>query len=202
MSNRMLVAAMMAALGGTSLPVVAQNSRVELVPTAGYMIFGDVLRGPIGSSLSNANGPVFGAQLTVPLAGPLSAYVGGAYARSEMQVGLPLLGGYSIGDSDAFLGDAGLELRAGDGRRASPFVQAGAGAAHYRIRTGFLNTESTSLALVGGVGVDIPISRAFGLRIMAKDYIGTFDFQEATAIDFESRTAHNVALNIGLRLAF
>jgi hypothetical protein len=129
-------------------------------------------------------------------------YIAGAYASTEMKVGIPVLGGISVGDTDAWLGDAGLEFRAGSGRGTRPFVQVGAGAAHYRIRTGFLNTESTSLAVTGGVGVDIPLGRSFGLRIMAKDYVTRFDFEEATAVDLDSRTTHNVALNVGLRLGF
>lgn len=193
---------------GTVIAVVAGASpslaqeRVELVPTAGYMVFGDVLRGPIGTSLSNANGPVFGAQLTLPIGGPVSMYLGGAYARSEMQVGIPVLGGVSVGDTDAWLGDAGLELRAGSAGAVRPFVQAGIGAAHYNIQTGPLDLSSTGLTFAGGVGVDVPLGQTLGLRIMAKDYVGKFDFRDVSGLDLESRTAHNVALNVGVRMAF
>jgi hypothetical protein len=37
---------------------------------------------------------------------------------------------------------------------------------------------------------------------MAKDYVGKFDVQEATFLDIEGRTAHNIALTVGLKLAF
>jgi hypothetical protein len=193
--------AIFAILAGTA-SASAQVSRIELVPTAGYMVFGDVLRGPIGTSLSNANGPVFGAQLNLPLGGPVSMYLGGAYARSEMQVGIPVFGGVGVGDTDAWLGDAGLELRGGSERSIRPVVQLGVGAAHYRIQTGFLDLAATSVALTGGLGIDVPLGQTLGLRIMAKDYVGKFDFKEATALNIESRTAHNVALNVGLRVGF
>jgi hypothetical protein len=195
------IGAVFALITGAS-PAMAQQARIELVPSTGYMMFGDVLRGPIGTSLSNSNGPMFGAQLNLPVAGPVSMYLGGAYASSEMQVGIPVLGGITVGDTDAWLGDAGLELRSGSSTGVRPFVQAGIGAIHYRIQTGPLDLESTSLAVAGGVGVDVPIGKTFGLRIMAKDYIGRFDFEEATALDIESRTAHNVALSVGVRLGF
>lgn len=190
---------MLTVLAGAS-PAFAQG-RIELVPTAGYMVFGDVLRGPIGTSLSNANGPVFGAQLTLPIGGPVSMYLGGAYARSEMQVGIPILGGVSVGDTDAWLGDAGLEIRAGSAGGVRPFAQAGIGAAHYNIQTGPLDLSSTGLTFAGGLGIDVPLGQTLGLRIMAKDYVGKIDFRDVTGLDLESRTAHNVALNLGIRMA-
>ena len=37
---------------------------------------------------------------------------------------------------------------------------------------------------------------------MAKDYIGKFDFKDATFIDFEANTANNLAFSAGLRMSF
>jgi opacity protein-like surface antigen len=166
------------------------------------MIFGDLLEGPIGTSLSNANGSVAGAQLSVPVAGPVSLYVSGGLARSDLNVGLPIFGGIAIGSTDAWLLDGGLEVRVPTAGAISPVLQAGAGVTHYSISNTILETESTSGMGVLGLGVDMAITRNIGLRLMARDHIGKFDFREAVFVDIQGRTAHNVGLTAGLRLAF
>jgi hypothetical protein len=35
-----------------------------------------------------------------------------------------------------------------------------------------------------------------------KDYVGKFDFKEATTFDLNSRVSHNVAFTVGLTLGF
>jgi len=40
------------------------------------------------------------------------------------------------------------------------------------------------------------------LRFLAKDYIGQFNFQDATGLDITGNTAHNFALTAGLRFDF
>jgi hypothetical protein len=37
---------------------------------------------------------------------------------------------------------------------------------------------------------------------MAKDYVGKFDFHDATQLDVQGQTAHNWALSAGLRFNF
>jgi hypothetical protein len=37
---------------------------------------------------------------------------------------------------------------------------------------------------------------------MAKDYVGKFDFKEATSFDLSSSTAHSFAFSAGVRLDF
>jgi hypothetical protein len=55
---------------------------------------------------------------------------------------------------------------------------------------------------MGGVGADIGLTRNVGLRFLVRDYVGRFDAQEATGIDYSPDIAHNVGLSAGLRLAF
>ena len=184
-------------------PLHAQSSnRPELVPYAGYMFFGDMLRGPVGTTLSNANGALVGAQLGLPIAGPLSLYANGSYARSDLTIGLPILGGIDVGETNAWMLDGGLQLRPETDGNIAPIIQLGAGASHYRISNALLTTESTNPVLSVGGGVDIQLSRDLGLRIMAKDHIGKFDFQEAIYANVSGRTAHNVGLVAGLRVSF
>jgi opacity protein-like surface antigen len=200
MFARVVIPALALASAFAASPLHAQKS-VEVVPFAGYMVFDDMLRGPLGSTLSNSNGAVVGAQFGLPLAGPVSLYGSGGFSRSDLTVGLPIVGGLSVGQTDAWMFDGGLELRAPGSRALSPLVQAGAGAVHYRISNSLIDTESTNAALALGAGVDMAITPAIGLRLMAKDYIGKFDFQEAVHANIEGRTTHNIGLIAGLRIS-
>jgi len=195
------LAASFAFAGLMAVPVHAQRAaRAELVPVAGYMLFDDLLRGPFGSTLSNANGAMFGAQVAVPIAGPIALFGSGAFARSDLTVGLPIIGGLSVGESDAWMFDAGIQIRSARPATIAPLVQLGAGGVHYRIRNALVDTESTSAALTLGVGVDVELTPGLALRLMARDHIGRFDFQEAVFANIEGRTAHHVGLLAGLRI--
>ena len=182
----------------------AGNGKVlQVTPYAGYMNFGDYLRGPLGTSLSNANAAVYGAQLGLKLAPSVSLVGNVAYSNADVRVGVPLLGGISVGRSSLLLYDGGLQL---DVPAASlpiaPFVQAGVGAIRYDIDQSVLQAQATNLAANVGVGADVPLGRNAGLRLMAKDYIGRFDFKDATSFDVEGRTAHNWAFTAGVTLKF
>lgn len=184
-------------------PALAQSgaNRAELVPMAGMLFFDDLITGPVGSRLTNADGAVFGAQLGIPIAGPLALYGSGAYSRSTLDIGVPLVGGFSIADTDAFLIDGGLQLRVPTPGRIDPVFQVGAGVMHYRIDAPIVSTSSTSAALTLGAGLDMTITPGLGLRVMAKDYIGKFDFREAAFVNVDGRTGHNLGLVAGLRFS-
>jgi hypothetical protein len=178
------------------------QDRFAVIPYAGYMVFGDILEGPLGTSLSNTNGSIVGAQLSMPVAGPLALYINGGLAQSDLSVGLPLLGGISVGSSDAWLFDGGLELRVPASGRLRPVLQAGAGATRYSMRNSLIRTESTNAMGTLGLGVDLAIAPSAGLRLMVRDHIGRFDFREAVFADIQGRTSHHVGLTAGLRLSF
>jgi hypothetical protein len=204
-----LAGALAAAL--TAAPALAQsrsttvgNGKVlQVTPYAGYLRFGDYFEGPVGTTLSNANAPVYGGQVGLKLS-PNVALIGNvAYSKADVEVGLPVLGGISVGQSSVLLYDGGLQLDVPTGGLPLvPFVQAGVGAIRYDIKQSFLNTQATNLAANVGAGADIPLGRAAALRLMAKDYIGKFDFEDASTFDIEGRTAHNWAFTAGLRLDF
>ena len=40
------------------------------------------------------------------------------------------------------------------------------------------------------------------LRVLAKDYIGKFNFKDATGLGINGETAHNLAFTAGLRFDF
>jgi hypothetical protein len=65
-----------------------------------------------------------------------------------------------------------------------------------------LSTDATNFVGTVGAGADFGLTRSIGLRLMAKDYIGRFDVQEATTLEYEPEIAHNFAFSAGVRLAF
>ena len=88
------------------------------------------------------------------------------------------------------------------GASFSPFIQAGAGAIHYDISESIISTKATNFAGNVGLGADVAIGNGFGIRVMAKDYIGKFDAKEATSLDFSGQTANNFAFSAGVRVSF
>ena len=178
----------------------------DFTPYVGYMVFGSLMDGPFGTSIGNAPAPVFGAQLGMRLAPTISLVGNVAAASSDIKAGIPLLGGLSVAHSNVLLYDGGLQLDVPRmtiaGTSMSPFIQAGAGAMRYEISQSFLSTNATNFAGNVGVGADVTLGKNIGMRLMAKDYIGKFDFKDATFIDYEGKTANSVAFSAGLRLSF
>lgn len=189
---------------GTAVSV--GNRLFEATPYAGYMVFGNLLSGPLGTGLSNAPAPVVGLQFGMKLAPNLSMIGNIAATNSDVQFGVPFLGGVSVAQSSMLLYDAGVQLGIPvttlAGTTFSPFVQAGMGAMRYEITQSFVTTSATNVSGNVGVGADIALSRGMGLRLMAKDYVGKFDFQDAIGFDLSGETTHNVALSAGLRFSF
>ena len=178
----------------------------DFTPYVGYMVFGSLMDGPLGTSIGNAPAPVFGAQLGMHLAPNVSIVGNVAAASSDIKAGIPLLGGLSIAHSNLLLYDGGLQVDVPTmtiaGTAMSPFIQAGAGAMRYEISQSFLSTNATNFAANVGVGADVALGNNLGMRLMAKDYIGKFDFKDATFIDFKGKTANSVAFSAGLRMSF
>lgn len=182
----------------------AREPSIRLTPYIGYMGFGSLVSGPLGTELTNGTGPAYGAQLSVPLTPVIGFYGNVAYARPGLEVGIPILGGVSVGDGSVLLYDGGIQLSM-PGRRArqiSPFVQAGVGGMKYSFDLSPIRLDATNLAYNVGAGVDLPLGRSLGVRILAKDYIGKFDASEVVGIDVETRTTHTWALNLGVTLGF
>jgi outer membrane protein with beta-barrel domain len=203
-----------AAFAVVALPAGAQRihknrnagESLSISPYAGYMAFGDMVNGPLNTSLKSAAAPVYGLQLNLPLGNSLSIVGNVAYTEPNLSVGIPILGDVSFGKSDVWLYDGGLQLSApgyGTGDRGIfPFVQVGGGAMKYDVQVAGTSRTATNAAFNAGVGADIPLAQNIGLRLVARDYIGKFDFNQATSIDVNAKTSHNVALAAGLKLGF
>jgi hypothetical protein len=196
-----------AALLAITLPLQAQERRepsVRLTPYAGYMSFGSLVSGPLGSQLTNGTGPAYGVQLGVPLTPSIGIYGNVAYSRPGLEVGLPILGGISVGEGSVLMYDGGIQLTV-PGRTAqqiSPFVQAGVGGMRYSFDLSPIRLDATNLAYNVGVGADLPLGRNLGIRVLAKDYIGKFDASDVVGLDVETKTSHNWALSVGVTLGF
>jgi hypothetical protein len=179
----------------------------EATPYVGYMVFGNLVSGPLGSSIYSAPAAVIGAQLGMKLA-PNIALVGNiATTSSDIKAGIPFLGGLSVAHSTMVLYDADLQLNipitsSMSGVSFSPFIQAGAGGIHYDISESVISTKASNFAGNVGLGADITLTRDFGVRLMAKDYIGKFDVKDATSLDFSGETANNFAFSAGVRVSF
>jgi opacity protein-like surface antigen len=177
----------------------------SISPYAGYMMFGDIIDGPLGTSLSSSSGSVFGVQGNLPLGSVLSVVGNVAYSEPDLRFGVPILGGVNFGKSKVLMYDAGLQLSAPSGigqRTITPFVQVGAGGMKYDVEVAGIKRNASNVAWNAGLGVDVPLAQNIGFRLFAKDYIGKFDVKEAAGIDYDAETSHNIALTAGLKLQF
>ena len=195
------------ALFASAIPLVAQQAKptvFDVTPYAGYLMFGKLFEGPIGTSISAGSGPVYGAQMSLTMAKNVAVYGNVGYSSSDLKIGLPIFGGLDVGSSKALLYDGGVELKVPmqAASKVTPFVQGGVGAIRYEVSSGFLNTKATNVAYNFGGGFDVRLAPNFGVRVMAKDYLGKFDFKEATSFDLNGKTTNNVALTLGVNLGF
>jgi len=211
MRTSIIAAGIAAVIGSASIASAqatapASGTAFELTPYAGYMIFGDYLKGPLGTNISNAPGPIYGVQLGMKIYPNVSLIGNVGYSSSDITAGIPFLGGYSIAHSSTLLYDGGLQLdlplTSASGFSLKPFAQIGAGAMRYNINESIIQTNATNFAANVGLGADFALGQSMGLRLMAKDYFGKFNFQDATELDVQGQTAHNWALSAGLRFNF
>jgi hypothetical protein len=176
----------------------------SLTPYAGYLVTGNWYDGPIGTSISTSNSPMLGVQGTAPVAKGIALIGNLAYASGDLRVGLPILGGVNVGSANTWLYDAGLEVGGLSGRPSgiAPFVQAGIGGMTTDISNRLLNVRATNVAYTAGVGVDVGLTKGFGLRVQAKDWIGRFNSEDAIGFRAKGNLSHNIALSAGLRVGF
>jgi hypothetical protein len=221
--NRLMFALALVGLVGGAERVHAQaqsapaKSSLFVSPYAGYMVFGDRLKGPLGTSLSNKNSPVFGAQAGIGLTKNVSLVGNVGYAKTNWTVGAPILGNISVANANVWVYDAGLEYRLPlsgmESTVVTPVFQLGAGAVRYSvgalpignlplIGSLPLSLSSTNFAANAGVGVDYRVTPSLGVRLMAKDYVGKFDVGALSALGVDSKLSHNLAFSVGVNLGF
>jgi Outer membrane protein beta-barrel domain len=202
-----LAAAVVAAAAAPAWGQSASRSLAEVTPYAGYLVSGNLVDGPLGTSLSGGSGPLFGAQLAVPLGAGVAVVGNMGYSSGDLRVGLPIVGGVNVGSTKSLLFDGGLQLSvpgvSSGNRSLVPFAQVGIGGIRKELAISGLNTHATSLTYNAGLGADFSLLPGIAVRLAAKDYIGKFDFKEATGLDIGSgKTTHNWALTAGVRFGF
>lgn len=186
-------------------PLAAQtNGGASLTPYAGYLVTGDWYSGPLGTSLSATNAPMFGVQGAVPIANRISLVGNVAYASGDLRIGLPIVGGVNVGSAKTWLYDAGLEIGGlnGKAKGIAPYVQGGVGGMTNDISNRLLSTRSSNFAYTAGVGVDLGVADGFAIRVQAKDWIGKFNSADAVGFRVDGNLTHNWALTAGVRIGF
>jgi hypothetical protein len=185
-------------------PIVVTRGEFAVTPYAGYLISQNFIEGPLNTSLGSVNAPLFGVQASLPLA-PNASLIGTVgFSSGDLEVGAPIIGGVSVGDSDTWLFDASVELRAPNfgGGRFVPFAQLGGGALHRRLAVLGVSADATDFMVSGGLGADIPVSSSMGIRLLAKDHYGKADFGDLGTLEARTDDLHTLALSAGLRISF
>src|SRR6185503_6963215 len=202
------MAALTLSLGAFTAVTADAQSRpaARLTPYVGFLASGSIASGLFGFNVGNAGAPVYGLQLGINVT-PNVAVVGNVgYSDTELEAGLPIIGGIGIADSKILMYDGGLQLRFPALTRAGtgmvPFVEGGVGAIRHDISVGPVTTHSTNVAFTAGGGVDLQLTNALGLRLMAKDHMSRFDYGEVIGLTNEGRRAHNWVLGLGLNLGW
>lgn len=199
----------MAALALTAGGAAAQRSSAitinrgpfAVVPYAGYLLSENFVDGPLNTGLGAVAAPMFGVQASLPLA-PSASLVGTVgYADGDLEVGVPVLGGISVGKTNALLMDASVELRA-NGARFSPLLQLGGGAIRRELTVAGISASSTDFQVSGGIGADVPIMPNVALRLLAKDHYGKVDFGGVAGLNAQTKDLHNIALMAGVQFSF
>ena len=200
-----VVALVLAPRPGAAQETIAAAS-ADITPYAGWFITGNFLEGPLGVSLHTTGGPMYGVQASIPLAPGISIFGNVASSKADLKVGIPLVGGVSVGEVESLVYDGGVRLTMpgtlGRSTKTTPFVQLGVGAMRHVISASVLELRTTNLAFNAGVGAHVHVTDGIGLRVMASDYIGRFDAEEAIALDLETRTSHNFGIVGGLSISF
>ena len=194
------------AQGRRESTISVNRGSFAIVPFGGYLIGENFVEGPLNTSLGGVGAPLYGAQLSFPLAPGVSLVGTAGYASGDLEVGVPLLGGLSIGDNRTMVFDGSVELRPdsweADGKRFIPIVQFGGGAMHRELSVMGVTAKSTDFMVSGGLGADMPLSSNMAIRVMAKDYYGKADFGSVGPLTAKTKDLHTLGLSAGLRFSF
>jgi hypothetical protein len=197
-----------------AVPADAQSSRsypsVDLAVGPGFLTSGAYFTGPGDLALDNSDALAGVLQVIVPVNLSFSLVGGGAYARPEWHLaGVPLLGSIGVDGASLWFADAGVRgqvsLGSQQGTGPTAFAQVGAGLAHYSVTASVLSQavdeSATNFALALGAGIGMPLAERFGLELMAKDYIVSFEsVRDLESLGIEGQRAHTLVLSVSARV--
>lgn len=194
-----------------SSAITVTRGSFAIAPFGGYLISQNLVDGPLETSLGVSSAPLYGLQASLPLA-PGASLIGAlGYSSGNLEIGLPLLGGISVGNGNTWLFDASVELRLDSweeqGKRVIPLAQLGGGALRRELTVIGISARTTDFMVSAGLGADLPITSNMAIRLMAKDHYGRADFGSLDlgslgSLNARTNDLHTVALSAGLRVAF
>lgn len=184
-------------------PISVNRGNFAVTPYAGYLVSQSFLEGPLNSTLGIQSAPMYGAQVSLPLA-PAASIVGTiGYGAGDLEAGVPIVGGVSVGKTNTLLLDASVELRLENSQsRVVPVFQLGGGVLRREVTILGVNADATDFQVSGALGFDMPVASNIAVRIMAKDHYGKADFGSVGPLEVKTRDLHTVALTGGVRIAF
>ena len=202
-------------LGAVAAPLSAQQSSFSnkpavftIAPYIGYMNFGDYFETTNNVEFSNENGALYGAQAQLDLGRYFSLVGNFGYTSSKFTFENYYGSGQSLNldNVGVWLYDGGVQLRMLLKPEAtsgfSPFVQAGAGAIRYSSESDDIASSSaTNAAFNYGAGVDWQLGK-LGIRLMAKDYVTSLDWNDFGNVELKDTKAHNWGLTAGFKIGF
>jgi len=202
-------------LGAVAAPLSAQQSSFSnkpavftIAPYIGYMNFGDYFETTNNVEFSNENGALYGAQAQLDLGRYFSLVGNFGYTSSKFTFENYYGSGQSLNldNVGVWLYDGGVQLRMPLKPEAtsgfSPFVQAGAGAIRYSSESDDIASSSaTNAAFNYGAGVDWQLGK-LGIRLMAKDYVTSLDWNDFGNVELKDTKAHNWGLTAGFKIGF
>lgn len=190
---------------GLSQAAPVAEDKVQLVPSAGYFMFGTYFTGPAGVRFSNQDGAAYGGQVAVTLWRGLSLVGGVLRTSSDWSFEpVPLIGRISIGGASLLFYDAGLRYshRLGTSSPVAILGQLTAGAIRYSVNHPLLTGAATNFTVSVGAGVTGQLTRRLRLQALVKDYIASFrSVEEAASLGVEGQRAHTLGLLVGLGIA-
>jgi hypothetical protein len=140
----------------------------------------------------------------MPLA-PTASIVGTVgYGSGDLEAGIPIVGGVSIGSTNTLLLDASVELRLESSQRNRfvPVFQLGGGMIRREVSILGVTADATDFQVSGAVGADLPLASNISLRLLAKDHYGKADFGTVGPLEAKTNDLHTVALTGGVRISF
>jgi hypothetical protein len=187
-----------------SSAISVNRGSFAIAPYAGYLVAQNFFDGPLNTTLGITSSPVYGAQVSMPLA-PTASIVGTVgYGSGDLEAGIPIVGGVSIGSTNTLLLDASVELRLESSQRNRfvPVFQLGGGVIRREVSILGVTADATDFQVSGAVGADLPLASNISLRLLAKDHYGKADFGTVGPLEAKTNDLHTVALTGGVRISF
>lgn len=177
----------------------------HLTPYVGYVLYGDHFEVP-DFDYTNNNAAGFGVQAALDVSPNFALFGNGMYSKTQFEFeDNSGTGVAASGDVGIWFYDAGIEFKlpfGGGETTFTPFAQAGLGAIKFSTDADdFRSSGATNIAYNAGLGFDMQLG-GVGLRLMAKDYISSFEWDELDDVNGDAPISHNWALTAGLKLSF